>query len=635
LVAQRLGNSARLENDTLRVTVEALEGVVSIEHKPSRVTLATVRPQVMMPSMPSELQRVLMEMTLEQREGRATVRLVGETRHCPGLFVQQEFTLGASGLSTWRCTLENRGTVTYTKGLRLSVSTSDRLRETRVLPLTMGIVRAHGATFCDARNESPTDPADYAEPWLAWERGYAPVERGYAPVERDGVVGGLAWDETATRINAQPWNLAPDYGPWTLGPGARSPGARLAVQVGEGDWRVARRALLAWARREVTPAPEARPVVLARLVPEVIATTRAEVVARLVVDSASARAVDGEVTVITGEDLFAEPARLALPQLRRGQGAAQTMRLTLLEERCGAFAGQVQLTHASGEEVRPFQVLRLGDEQPVRVHQGEEQGQAVWRVENGASAFTIAPGFGPGMVAWHWQGANQLHSAFPTPRGFSFTYPWFGGVTPCLLPLGSMGWPGAVYREQFHAAAVCAPDAQGLPWQGVRLSAELTQGELRGRGVTLEADYLTLGGSSVCKVVYRLRNGQGREQGLRLGSTVAAALGSDPTRLTLRGEGIARRAPSLLAMLDAQSWGALVAESGRTLLMVQPHSAGAIPQPAADAALEDYGAAGRLLGYLGEVWLPAHGVVERTFYLVLAASLEEAQEYLPLRDYQG
>ncbi len=66
------------------------------------------------------------------------------------------------------------------------------------------------------------------------------------------------------------------------------------------------------------------------------------------------------------------------------------------------------------------------------------------------------------------------------------------------------GWPGKLHEETFDAAPFEVADACGLPWRGVQLTAELAREGFA--GPRAEIAYLTVSGSNVLKVVYRLVN---------------------------------------------------------------------------------------------------------------------------------
>ena len=82
---------------------------------------------------------------------------------------------------------------------------------------------------------------------------------------------------------------------------------------------------------------------------------------------------------------------------------------------------------------------------------------------------------------------NHLLTNFPHDGELAWMKPFFGGLRPTLhTPLEDRGWPGKLHTETFTASPVDAPDARALPWQGVRLSADLQKEVFRGLRVELD-----------------------------------------------------------------------------------------------------------------------------------------------------
>jgi len=143
------------------------------------------------------------------------------------------------------------------------------------------------------------------------------------------------------------------------------------------------------------------------------------------------------------------------------------------------------------------------------------------------------------------------------------------------------------------------------------------------QGLRAEVEFLTLGGSRVIRVVYRLRNLRPVEHACRLGFSITPSLGATARELTGIGEGITRRPTPWAGWMMERPWAGVTHEaSGRTMLMI-----GQRPK----VALEDYGQYGRILGFEDEARLAGDQVREFVFYLVAADSVAQAEEYLSLR----
>lgn len=610
LLAQRSGGSVRLETDALRVTVDADGGAIKVEEKAARRTMVSVLPRIGPPYYPGEFDKVTFDLELEQRGPRAVVRMTGAARYSKGLCLWQELTLSPTGLGVLRSRVENRGGETRTVAIQLQVRDADRDEETVAAALPQGIVHAVGWDLPASWADLPRDTSAYAEPWYAWER--------------DGAVGGFAWGEGYTTLDAG-WGMSVTTSAMAVAPGDRSPEARVALWAGRGDWRDVRRVALAWTgHAPETAEPAARPAAMARLVPGVIATVDDEVAARLVVDTTHARVDDGVVTV-DGDGLTADPCRVVLHGFSKDTPREQPLRLSLPARAPGTYAGSVWLSMPLFEHRAPFTVLRLGTGGGVAVWSEERAGQTVWSLDNGLSRFEVAPGHGASVIGWYLgDGGNQLCSYFPQPRGFSWLYPWFGGIHPEVMPDGWNAWEGALYREAAVTAQPLEVVVAGLIWRGVRLTVQPAQEKLKGLGI--EIDYATLGGSNVLRQVTRLYNLRGCEQVARAGSRVTAALGADPTALTILGEGVCRRPTNASTWTGKHRWAALRNDAtGRTLLMASRSN---------DLLLWDAGQHGRALDGTHTMRLAANETQEIAHYLVLAESWEGAQGYRALCDLE-
>jgi hypothetical protein len=607
LLAGRAGNEVRLETEAVRITAQAKAGEVKFEDKASGVTLGSLRPEVGPPYHPTDFRGREFDLQVSGRAGRAVVNMVAEAEHAPGLYLHEELTLAPTGLVSFHCQLENRGGQAYTRRLRLGLHL-DAEHTTPYLPLTLGLVHGVGGIYPGAWEDAPREPAAYREPWLAWER--------------QGAVIGVGWDASVDRLNVE-WMSTFRSHDLAVGPGERREALRLALYAAPGDWRAARRALLGWAGCRPGDAPAERPVALARLEPSVLVTTARTVAASLRVDTAANRATSGQVTLHGHDGLAATPASLPVCDLVRPRPLVQPVTLTLPDDRLGAFSGEAHLQLPLDDTRQAFAVLRLGVGGEVRVHRSTQAGQVVWIIGNGVAEFVVAPDFGPSVIAWNVHGENQLWSTFPTPQGFSWRYPVFGGLHPLLFPVGSEVWAGYLHREQVSAQPVERREAGGLTWQGVRLVVQPTHELLK--GVAVEVDLLTLGGSNVLRSIVRVRNLWGSEQQIVAGSELYASLGGLPTDLEQHGECTDRIPSTHSCWQTSRPWGALSHQrTGRTMLLVGR---------ASDIILEDAGQWGRLLHGQQELRLAANEVREIGWYAVLTDSFEAARGYLALKEW--
>ena len=114
------------------------------------------------------------------------------------------------------------------------------------------------------------------------------------------------------------------------------------------------------------------------------------------------------------------------------------------------------------------------------------------------------PGFGGTVSALRADGVNHLASAFPTITTFGWLSPWHGGLTPVLVPPGEDSFPGRLTQQRCSAEPLETADARGVVWRGVRQRATLDHEALR--GLTVEIDTLTVGGSPLVRHALRVVN---------------------------------------------------------------------------------------------------------------------------------
>ena len=601
ILVHREGESVRVETDAVRMNVSAKGGAVKVEHKARRGNILSLLSNLGPPFFPFEFGQKTFAVDVAERGGRVVVTLSAEAEHYPGLVLHEEVALSPSGVGTMAMHLENRGAEPFDKRIDLRIGTANREACTTVLPLKQGIVRTPTMQYPAAHEDAPRQPDAYAEPWAAWEWR--------------GTVAGVSWGAEMEKVSPYGWRQNLQTAPLEVAPGARSEVTRLRFYAGTGDWKDARRAFgLAGADR---PALAVRRPVTAWVEPAVIAGVGDSAEGRLVVDSVSRRVDDVAVTVSLDGGATASVEALRVERLTRGAGETRDLRIALPAGGAGCYTGLVTLESALWRETTPFQVLRLGTGGTVRTERVEREGQEIWRVDNGRATVEVAPGFGPSVIAWTVDGVNMLQSSFPTPAGMSWMYPHFGGVYPQLLPAGSSVWEGYLYREEIAAEPLAPRAGDGLGWAGVRLSAVPKMKRLQ--GLRAEIDVLTLGGSPVLQIVYRLCNLRPVEHACRQGLSIVPSLGVGPRELTAIGEGIHRRPTPWAGWVMGQHWAGVTHEAtGRTMLLI-----GKRPNVAA----QDYGQHGRLLGFEDDARLAGDEVQEQTFYLVVANSVEEALGY--------
>ncbi|MBC7236646.1 MAG: hypothetical protein H5T69_12475, partial [Chloroflexi bacterium] len=267
---------------------------------------------------------------------------------------------------------------------------------------------------------------------------------------------------------------------------------------------------------------------------------------------------------------------------------------------------------------------RLGKPSPVEVYSGQREGQEVWILDNGRSRFVLAPSFGPALIAWEQAGGaeNLVWSPFPQRGHLAWFYPWFGGISPRVLPADSWCWEGFFYRESNSVEPLEEVDEYGLCWRGVCVGARPQKHELH--DLAFELKWLTVGHSNTLKVVYSVRNLRPTAQRVRLGGDFALGLGADPAGLVLHGEELRRRATPWAAWFFGHRWGALSqpANGKAALLISNRHN----------VILFDAGQQGRMLASIDDLRLSGDERQELIYYVIVEDSLEKALAYMPLKD---
>ncbi len=610
VLAQQAGDTVRMETAALRVTIEARNGSISLQHKDGRVNLLSAQPYMGPPYFPSDFDRNHFSLQLEQREGRAVVHMSAPPYYHPDTLMTLTVALTPDGLVTLEQQLENRGAKPYEGHILLACHWRGQERAWLTTPLQVGFVQAPAQLYPKPGGDAPREPKSYAEPWIA--------------AEQRGAVAAIAWGSEVEQV-AHAYEVRLHSPLLRLAPGERSPLMRYALWAGSGDWRAAREPLLHWAGRasrgQEPPRLEARPVAQARLERPVLATVDNAITTHLHIDSVSVRAWEGEA-FIEGQGLVASPAVVPVHGLHRENPLRQPIELQA-PPIVGSLQGQVRLELPLSSGTTPFAVLRLGTRRPAAVtrHEEEEQG-VLWRVDNGATQLTVAPGFGPSAISWLWQGQEMLESSFPTPRGQGWDYPWYGGIQLGLRSHSDQPFHGCLVEDAWETEPVTANDAQGLPWQGVRLSTRPQRKELH--DLLVSFDYLTLGDSPVLKVVYRLENLRPTRQQVYVDGVAALRLGASLGQLTLQGKG-ARFQPSPWGNWCAGNvWGLLSEpQSGRSVLGVCPQG---------KLALQDNGNSGRWLALSDQPILEGQATYELTLFLALAENPQAAKAFRPLAE---
>jgi hypothetical protein len=565
------------------------------------------------PFEPRELQHQRFDLAVEASTGRLTVISTAQSEDRPGLTLRRRLTFGGS-LVRVSYALGNHGRQSHQVQIRSELGFSQREQGRVVLPLQEGIVGAHATAFPQMPGDSPQDPDRFAERWLCVVGPHTTV--------------GWIWSETLSsqdfgrRLDLYSERVTCPPGQWTeLDAGT--------LYAGPGGWRAVRAAARRRAGQRADPdliPPQIRPLQTVRLEPEPLVTLDDRLETTLVVDNLRGRPLEGLLRVEAQPGWTVKPNTFTLKDVTpERRFSAQIDLSTPSLPGPGRLKAQMETPLAHRSFSLP--VVRLGSRRQVDVRHERTADQPVLVLDNGRFIFQVAPDFGPALVGWRENEVNHVRSPFAQVGALGWLSPWFGGLAPVLYPTReeeTHEFPGRLHQERFTGEPVTVVDGRHIPWQGVRLTADLERDALR--GLRLEFDLLTLGGSQVLRVALRLVNETTAERRVDGGWIAFPQIDGDYGSTVLWSEGLQRRRTPWPASPEAGHWGAATnPESDRTLILVSPY-----PR----VRLHDWGGAGGNLGWLDTLRIPARGQIERLGYLILADDAQTARGYRCLREYQ-
>jgi hypothetical protein len=200
--------------------------------------------------------------------------------------------------------------------------------------------------------------------------------------------------------------------------------------------------------------------------------------------------------------------------------------------------------------------------------------------------------------------------------------PWYGGITPLVVE-ENQNFPGHLEQETLAGQVIDLPDARGIPWRGVRVSAQITREDLV--GLRAELDYLTVGQSNVLKLVCRIHNATTGKRRLVVGwLTFWQPDGSCETNV-LRSEYVERKPVPWYSWSWARHWAMVTNnETGRTAVLVSPYP---------NVRAMDWGDPGGHLGCWSHADVLPGSTTERVCYVALCDNPDHARRYAWLKDY--
>jgi len=213
-------------------------------------------------------------------------------------------------------------------------------------------------------------------------------------------------------------------------------------------------------------------------------------------------------------------------------------------------------------------------------------------------------------------------SAFPEPAVFNWSYPWFGGLQP-EVQISRLSWTDSLEGETFSVDTVIRRDERGVEWTGVCQRASLSKQETQ--GLALEIEILTVGGSPIIKIVWRLRNMGTVLRRLRGGLNAFVQPDGESRDTLLSCDGYLRKRSAWSYQHLGGHWSAATnPRTGRTITLVSALN---------DVRMNDWGNDGGHLALMSNHVVPANSEAEMIAYLALTDSQEEASRFAALKDF--
>ena len=533
--------------------------------------------------------------------------LTAPSKEFPGLTVERRLTL----ISDDAAQVEYRVTNTTDGPLpaRLRLKTHPWLGGALAAPTPRGLIREPlrgWGEYPEGEIDMMAHGARLAENWIA--------------CEEDGLCCGIVWHgEPKQDIQ---WSRFPHltYDLGELPPHSVRAIPPVTLVGGFGDWQTVR----GWWRRLVQPSgtreehpPEPVRVLEVKAEPAALLTTRQADIT-VAVQNRRGLKLNGKLTLM-GETFAVAPKETALEGVERDHPFTATFHVTAPETPSAGFV-KAALDTGQATETFPIPVLRIGSEGRTSVREGEN---GLYIIENGVLTLRVAPDFLGSMIALERGGVNHLLSAYPKPRPFVWSNPWYGGVS--VLPWEYMT-ADKLPSETFTGAPVERVGAQGLRWQGVRVACLPKHKDLRWLGI--ELDYLTLPGSNMVALASRWTNRASARREFNANVGVFAQVGGTRENSIAHWErdGVRRHRRRGGFSMEGNSgkWAAVEnPETGDTLILVTT-------EPRSHVDMGDEGKEGPHLQAISPTVFGPNETKERLYWLILADSPAAMDPYASL-----
>jgi len=608
--------AVRFENEIFRATLEAEGGQLKISDRATGRYLGTEGGRPIPPKWPSEYSESEFKLKAEEDGHGVVLTATYAPRKTPGLVFSRIIRLNAGPVITVEHTLENTGFDPRTCHLYQFVTNGGPDQATLALPLREGILKARCSERTVPDDHDFKSGDRYAETWGAFEMPHGTM--------------GVLWPDGLDEVEWNGFEFQSVSVEKTCAPQSRVSFETLRLRVGDGGWQGVRRL---WRRvrgeqvGESEPAPRILDTFEASTDPPVTVVSGNETDLRFRIAQWKSRKASGTVSFVMPDGWRCDPPWVSFSEIDWRRPFEGSVRLSTSRPP-GVYTGRMVLDSGErGAEVE-LPLVRLTDGSAVEVDEVESGGHdesgdhRVYTIRNQRLEIDVAPSFLGSVCAIRDAGGecNHLASAFPEPRAFGWSYPWYGGLQPEIV-LDRLSWTESLEDETFVAEPV-SYRARGLEWTGLRQRVALSKDA--SHGLTLELDTLTLGGGLVIKLVWRLLNESDAHRRLRGGWHLFLKPDGEMDDTVLFSADSERKQRPWYVEQDGGHWAAAAnPRTGRTFVLVSPGSG---------VRMDSWGDAGGHLKLMRGHEVAARGVSEETAYLVLAGSREEARRYAVLKD---
>jgi GNAT superfamily N-acetyltransferase len=376
-----------------------------------------------------------------------------------------------------------------------------------IMPLSSGIVKASAGNFLFAYPAIPSDPAVFAEQWIAVNTG-------------SRVVGQIWSPENVEEVRIASGNLSRiQYNPIHLEPGETRCTSRVWNVIGAPDWETVRRRWKSIISREydsvadVLDSQEVKSFISIDINPVIVPSPEATTASFKITKSiaipltgnlrleapdgwrARTKGVGDSKETLSIPDFLVDDEDAFEFTLEPDKGVSEGF-----DVKKGKVILETPVDHESY-----FTLVQLGSSKSaVTVEEREEEGLKTFKVSNGISEFSVSPEFGGCLYSLkNSRNVELLASSFPESSPREFIENFYGGVQPVVWDdeMDEDLMKARTNEEEMKAEVV----EIGATWKGVEITWKSTI-QKTCRGAEFRMQYLTAPGSPLILVRLKMMN---------------------------------------------------------------------------------------------------------------------------------